>query len=259
MKELSRRELLNRMAGAAGAATVGLAGSGIADPGQAGGATAARKLKVVVAGAHPDKVEIGCGGTIARYTELGHEVVAIYLTRGERGEPPRSYEETGKIREAESRQACAILNARPVFVGQVNGRVEVTYARYDEFRKILLAEKPDVVFTHWALDRHEDQRATLSFVYDAWLQSGRKFGLYFYEVLTGQFTLQFAPTHYVDITSTEARKREACYCHVSKDMKVLYQEIQEISRFRGRECGRQHAEGFIRHIESPEGMLPFAV
>ena len=165
----------------------------------------------------------------------------------------------GRIREAESRQACALLNARPVFVGQVNGRVEVTYARYDEFRKILLAEKPDVVFTHWALDRHEDQRATLSFVYDAWLQSGRKFGLYFYEVLTGQFTLQFAPTHYVDLTSTEARKREACYCHASKDMKVLYEEIQKISRFRGRECGRRHAEGFIRHIESPEGMLPFAV
>ena len=37
-----------------------------------GKSTAAEKLKVVVAGAHPDDPETGCGGTIIRYTDAGH-------------------------------------------------------------------------------------------------------------------------------------------------------------------------------------------
>ena len=40
-------------------------------------------LKIMVAGGHPGDPECGCAGTIARYTELGHEVVLLYLNRGE--------------------------------------------------------------------------------------------------------------------------------------------------------------------------------
>ncbi len=75
MKELTRRELLNRGAGLAGAAAVGLPLARAAEPAQGGGVTSGRRLKVVVAGAHPDDPETGCGGTITRYSDLGHEVV----------------------------------------------------------------------------------------------------------------------------------------------------------------------------------------
>src|ERR1700686_4613165 len=40
-------------------------------------------LKIIVAGGHPGDPECGCAGTISRYTELGHEVVLLYLNRGE--------------------------------------------------------------------------------------------------------------------------------------------------------------------------------
>jgi N-acetylglucosamine malate deacetylase 1 len=259
LNELTRRELLNRGVRRAGAATLGLPLVGPADVAEVGSVQSVRKLKVVVTGAHPDKIEIGCGGTIARYSDLGHEVVAIYLTRGERGEPPKTFAEAGKIREAEARKACEILKARPVFVGQVNGMVEVTYTRYDEYRNILEAENPDIVFSHWPLDRHEDQRANASLVYDAWLKGGKKFALYFYEVMTGHFTLQFSPTHYVDITGTEPRKRQALYAHASKHFETLYDSVAEVSRFRGDECGRKHAEAFVRHVQSPDEALPLAV
>lgn len=46
-----------------------------------------RRLKFMVVGAHPDDPETGCGGTIARLSDLGHEVVSAYLTRGEAGIP----------------------------------------------------------------------------------------------------------------------------------------------------------------------------
>ena len=54
-------------------------------------------------------------------------------------------------------------------------------------------------------------------VYDAWLRMERKFALYYFEVMTGSQTSQFSPTHYVDITATEARKRAAWFAHASQN------------------------------------------
>lgn len=141
--------------------------------------------KVVVAGGHPDDPESGCGGTIARYADTGHEVVAIYLTRGEAGMPGTSYEEAARIRSIEAEKACKIMKARPVFAGQIDGSAEVTNQRYAEFIQLLHAEEPDVVFTHWPIDAHRDHRATSLLTYDAWLQSEKSFALYYYEVLAG--------------------------------------------------------------------------
>ena len=47
---------------------------------------------------------------------------------------------------------------------------------------------------------------SLRVVYDAWLRSGRRFALYYYEVSNGEDTQQFAPTHHVDISTAEPRK-----------------------------------------------------
>src|SRR5438445_7561684 len=48
--------------------------------------TEARKLRVIVFGAHPDDPESGCGGLIALLTREGHEVIVAYATcfRGDR-------------------------------------------------------------------------------------------------------------------------------------------------------------------------------
>ena len=58
--------------------------------------------------------------------------------------------------------------------------------------------------------------------FDAWKESGRRFGLYYYEVSDGEDTLQFAPTEFVDISETEAVKRAACYAHASQSPERFY-------------------------------------
>src|SRR5438477_6137087 len=118
-----------------------------------------KRLKLVVAGAHPDDPESGCGGTIALYSDLGHEVSILYLTRGEAGIRGKSPQEAAAIRIAECQKACAILKAKPVFAGQIDGNTEVDRARYEEFARLLQAEEPDIVFTHWPVDTHRDHRA----------------------------------------------------------------------------------------------------
>ncbi len=208
----------------------------------------APKLKVVVAGGHPGDPEYGCGGTIARYTELGHEVVLLYLNNGEW--PPRSG--SGPARMAEAARACEILRAHPLYAGQINGRAIVDQVRYDMFRKILEDEQPDVLLTHWPIDNHADHRAISTLSYDAWLNMNKSFALYYYEVSNGEDTVSFSPTHYVDISQTEPRKRLACYAHASQSPDKYYALQERVTRMRGMESGHRQAEAYICHHHRTE-------
>jgi len=216
--------------------------------------TETRRTKVIVTGGHPGDPEYGCGGTIARLANTGHEVVLLYLNQGD----PRaeSVEKASGTRLEEAKKACEILRARPAYVGQIDGKAVVDAAHYQQFRRLLEAEQPNAVFTHWPIDNHADHRAISMLVYDAWLHLGKKFALYYYEVSNGEDTVQFSPTHYVDIGEVESRKRQACYAHASQSPEKFYKLQQAVTRWRGIESGSVEAEGFIRHIQSPEFRLP---
>jgi N-acetylglucosamine malate deacetylase 1 len=208
------------------------------------GETPGPRLKLIAAGGHPDDPESTAGGTMALAADRGHEVLALYLTRGEAGINGKSAAEAAAIRTAESEKACAILKVRPRFVGQIDGATEITPSRYDEVRRILEEEKPDVVLAHWPVDTHRDHRALSLLVYDAWLRSGRAFQLFFTEAETGIQSQYFAPTHYVDISAVEPRKRAACEAHVSQNPAGFYGEHDIMHRFRGQESGCERAEAF---------------
>jgi len=227
-----------------------------ADPVPSQPAQAKPKLKVVVTGGHPGDPEYGCGGTIACYSDLGHEVVLLYLNKGEWTDRP-SYD-PAPVRVAEAKKACEILKARPLFAGQIDGRAIVDPAHYEAFHHLLEAERPDVVFTHWPIDNHADHRAISLLVYESWLRMKKNFALYYYEVSNGEDTVQFTPTHYVHISGTEARKRSACYAHASQAPDKFYALQEMVTRMRGIESGHQQAEGFIRHVQSPDFVLPRA-
>ena len=116
MSDITRRNILQASTIVAGTAALNQLPS-VATASERPG-TPIQPQKVVVAGGHPDDPESGCGGTIARYADAGHEVVAIYLTRGEAGMPGTSYEEAARIRSAEAEKACKTMKARPLFAGQ---------------------------------------------------------------------------------------------------------------------------------------------
>ena len=241
---ITRREVL-------GTSGLLLAGTSLPGLGLGRSNAAEKKLRIVVVGGHPDDPESGCGGTIARYTDLGHEVTILYLTRGEAGIAGKTHQEAAAIRTGESEKACAILKAQPVFAGQIDGDTEVNRARYEVFRKILESARPELVLTHWPIDTHRDHRVASLMAYDAWLEGSKKFGLYYYEVMRGEQTQVFHPTHYVDISETENRKRAACFAHVSQKPETdFYPQHDMMNRFRGMEMGVKFAEGFVRHDQS---------
>jgi LmbE family N-acetylglucosaminyl deacetylase len=202
-------------------------------------------LKIVCIGAHPDDPESGCGGTLARYAALGHQVTVIYVTRGEAGIPGKTPAQAAAIRSAEAQSACRLLGAKPVFAGQIDGATEVNRERAHALAQLLGAEEPDIVLTHWPIDTHADHQAASLLTVRAYVASPRRFALYFFEVNSGSQTLGFLPTIYVDITAVVEKKKAALFSHRSQDGERIWREHHAImATFRGRELGVVAAEAF---------------
>jgi LmbE family N-acetylglucosaminyl deacetylase len=212
------------------------------------------RLRIVIAGGHPGDPECGCAGTVARFSDLGHDVSLVYLNRGEGYCGSASLDQCGSIRTAEAGEACRILKARPVFAGQTDGRSVVDAAHYAAFARILDSEKPDAVFTQWPIDSHRDHRAVSALTLDAWLQGGKPFALYYYEV--AEDTAAFVPAEYVNISSVESRRRAACYAHASQQPDKWYPKQVAVTKSRGAAAGFAQAEGFLRHPDSKRIALP---
>ena len=211
-----------------------------------------KKLKVMVFGAHPDDPETGCGGVISKFSSYGHEVHAVYLTRGEAGIEGKSHEDAAKIRMIEANNACAILKVKPIFLDQIDGATEVNNERYDKVSILISEIKPDIILTHWPIDSHRDHQVCSLLVYDAWFRLGRKSELYYYEVMSGQQSQTFFATEFVDISDVIQQKHDACFAHISQKIKENYHlDHGKMEIFRGLEAGFKYAEAFTKHSQSP--------
>jgi len=218
--------------------------------------SAAANLKVVCVGAHPDDPESGCGGTLARYAALGHAVTIVYLTRGERGIDGKSLDEAARIRTAECEAACRIIGAKPAFFGQIDGATEVTRAQVDAMQRLLAAQSPDVLFTHWPVDTHMDHQVASMLTIRAWMNLKTPL-LYFFEVNTGSQTEGFFPNTYVDVSPVLDQKKRSLFAHISQDGQGIWREHHEVmAQWRGREVGVAAAEAFVHLNRDQTSTLP---
>lgn len=241
---MNRRELLRGTGVVAGTALANAVAPASGAPDQSS-RESSRKFKVIVSGGHPGDPEYGCGGTVARLTAAGHEVVLLYLNDG-------GWETAATVRMAEAKKACEILKARPVYAGQANGHPIVDDAHYDTFHKMVAAENPDAIFNQWFIDDHPDHRAIANLTYEAWNRLKRRFALYYYEVSDGEDTMQFnAPTHYVDISGVLDTKKAACFAHASQNPDFFYRLQDTVAAFRGLTSGYNRAEAFLMQTGSP--------
>ncbi len=126
------------------------------------------KLDILAFGAHPDDVELGCGGTIAKEISLGKKVGVIDLTRGELGTRG-----SAAIRDIEAANAAKILgisirenlNMRDgFFVNDEKHQLEII--------KMIRKYQPEIVLCNAVDDRHIDHSKGSSLVSDACFLSG---------------------------------------------------------------------------------------
>ena len=240
--DLTRRDFLARS----------LAGIAATRLGSRGAHRGVAPLRVVCVGAHPDDPESGCAGTLVRYAAAGHSVKIVYLTRGERGIEGKSLAEAARIRTAEAESACRIIGATPVFFGQVDGATEATRTHVDAMTKLIAAERPDVMLTHWPVDTHMDHQVASLLATRAWM-SLRTPRLFYFEVNSGSQTEGFAPNAYVDVSAVLEKKKAALFAHLSQDGRAVWREHHEImAQWRGREMGVSAAEAFV-HVSRSAG------
>ena len=110
------------------------------------------KLDVLAIGAHPDDVELSCGGTLARLAREGRRVGILHLTRGERGTRG-----TAEERLAEAERAAAELGATDLaFLDCGDGGLRTGPAEEDALIEVLRAWRPEVVLGPPPADRHPD-------------------------------------------------------------------------------------------------------
>ncbi len=201
-----------------------------------------RSNVLLAVGAHPDDVELGCGGTINAASAAGRKVIAVYLTKGEKSGTPDT-------RMSESKKALSILGVNDVFFGdfkdtEIPGShkaIKFLEDIYDEF-------KPDTVLTHTAHDSHQDHRQV------AWLSlSAFRNVSKFLAYETPRAMGQFSPAYFVDISDYVKFKWEALKCHESQKSKryLNYESMVNLASFRGSQVGLLAAEAYevIRYID----------
>ncbi len=126
------------------------------------------KLDILAFGAHPDDVELGCSGTIAKEISLGKKVGIIDLTRGELGTRG-----SVEIRDSESALASDILgiSAREN-LNMRDGFFVNDEAHQLQIIKIIRKYQPEIVLCNAIRDRHIDHGKASKLVSDACFLSG---------------------------------------------------------------------------------------
>lgn len=126
------------------------------------------KLDILAFGAHPDDVELGCSGTIAKEISLGKKVGIVDLTRGELGTRG-----SVEIRNSESVKASEILGV----VARENLDMRDGFFINDEAHQLKVIQmirkyKPEIVLCNAIQDRHIDHGKGSKLVSDACFLSG---------------------------------------------------------------------------------------
>ena len=126
------------------------------------------QLDILAFGAHPDDVELSCGGTIAKEVSVGKKVGIVDLTRGELGTRG-----SADLRAKEARQAASILGVSVrENLGLRDGFFKNDEPHQLDIIKILRKYRPNVVLCNAQTDRHIDHGRAASLVHDACFLSG---------------------------------------------------------------------------------------
>lgn len=166
------------------------------------------KIDILAFGAHPDDIEIGMGGTIAKYTSLGKKVVVIDFSRGEMGTRGSVEERKTEADSATEKLGLTLRKNLNLPDGKLNPSDEFVEAAVREIR----IYKPKIIFAPYMNDRHPDHIGVSTIVKQAHFFSGvggyktynnsmeqdryRASYLFYY-----QQTYEFSPTFLIDISN----------------------------------------------------------
>ena len=208
-----------------------------------------KKKKIIVFAPHADDAEIAMGGTISRLSKNNKVtiVTAIIPNENVRGKK-NQYMINNRLKE--QKKSAKILGANLVVLN-------INQYEFGYFRKfiqiidnVIFNLKPDIVFSCWEHDTHQDHQALSKIVYSALRKNN--ISLYLYEAMLpgGINSNVFNPTLFIDI-SKQIKKKIASlkqYKSVFKNKNNTYSRYYDSiiarAKFRGGCIGVEYAEAF---------------
>ncbi|MDQ0726727.1 PIG-L deacetylase family protein [Microbacterium sp. W4I20] len=217
-------------------------------------------MRILAIGAHPDDIDILCGGTLALYAAAGHSIVIAIATNGNVGSATLTRDQTAALRRREAERSCAVIGAELIWMDFDDEWLFDDRATRTVFIDAIRHARPDIMLVHSTGDYHPDHRIAGQVAQDARIPAAVKLvetrlpalteipKLYTMDTI-GQ--LEGGLDVYVDITSVMDQKIEMAAAHVSQKawldhiFGMDYLEfIRSQASMRGRELGVQYAEAF---------------
>ncbi len=197
-------------------------------------------MNILAIGAHPDDIEYGCGGALAKLTRLGHNVYLLVMTKGEVGVGGRP-----SVRAKEQIRSGKILGIKKLFWGGYKDtRIPLGKELITRIERAVKAVKPTFIFVVYGDDTHQDHRVVAQATNTATRYTKN---VLFYEVPSTQ---NFQPTVFIDIHGVLNTKLAALKAHASqvtatkiKDLTIL-DSARSNAIFRGIQGRVKYAEAF---------------
>lgn len=198
------------------------------------------KQKIILAiGAHPDDIEIGCGGTLAKFKQEGHSISLLVVSDGSAGG-------NSEIRKNEQKDAAKILDADNLFWGGYKDtEIVINKEIIRKFEDIIHKINPDYIFVNSPNDTHQDHRHLSQITISA---TRYVKNVLFYETPT---TTNFQPDIYIDLGEKYLEiKHQLLKAHKSQIDKTnianlsIFDVASSNAQFRGTQGRVKFAEAF---------------
>jgi len=194
-------------------------------------------MKVIAFGAHPDDIEIGMGGTIAKHANAGDRVVmVITVVPNNRQQRRREAARAAEVLGAE----LMLLDIPPLELGHTRSVIK----RFDH---VLAEVSPDVIYTHWNSDSHQDHVAVSLATITATRENNCALLMYEQTIPGGVVPWGFRAQSYVDITPYMHIKMQSIGMHKSQvraNGELWVQGVKGRAMYRGYQVNAEYAEAF---------------
>ena len=196
-------------------------------------------MNILAVGAHPDDIELGCGGLLIKAVKQGHYVYMYTLTQGGAAGNPEE-------RTLELNQSSKIIGAKASWIGNFEDtKLAVSSELINQIEFFINKSEADIVITHSLSDIHHDHKAVAA----STIEAGRFVpNIMSYEI---PLTKDFKPQIYYDITDVVDEKVELIKLFWSQQSKLYLKAdaIKGLAQYRALQSRLSTSINFVEAFE----------
>ena len=199
-----------------------------------------QELRILCLGAHPDDIEIGCGGTVQKLIKEVPETQFYWVVfSGDGNRSKEAYESASVVLNRVKSKKIDVQQFRESYFPYIGASIK------DYFEKLKREFSPDIIFTHYNNDAHQDHRLVSNLTWNTF----RDHFILEYEVPKYDGDLG-NPNLYVHLNELDIQKKIQNICDIFRTQKEKHwfteENFRSILRIRGAESNSpsNYAEAF---------------